>query len=233
MQLSLLEPDDERWTTLLNGVQHDFYHLPGYVSLEATRLGGRPKGILVEEGDYFLFLPVVIRPVYILGEEPTGYPHLSDATSPYGYPTPLANLPEAHEQEFVRSSLTTLKVKLAEAGLISLFARGHPLIRLPAIPIFSEFGALVTHGRTVWIDLTLAHSDLWRDTRTSYRNLIARLERAGHTPMLDAHWEHLQDFALIYRMTMQTVGAQADYYFGLEYFRKLREALKDNIFIYG
>jgi len=39
--------EDTRWSEALARVDHDVYHLPGYLALEARRMGGRAIAALV------------------------------------------------------------------------------------------------------------------------------------------------------------------------------------------
>lgn len=229
MKLKVVKPDDPRWLEILSMVCHDFYHLPEYVTLEADRLSGVPGAILVEKGDYFCFVPLVFRKVGILGEKVGEYEHIHDAISPYGYPCLLARLPEQDMVEFVRSALLEIKEKMSDKGLVSIFVRSHPLLDVPAQDVFNEFGLLVNHGNTVWIDLSLDESELWKQTRQTCRNLINRLKKKGFVATIDQSWQHLPEFENIYTQTMEAVQADSNYYFGIDYFQKLKEALGEKL----
>ena len=229
MKLAVLEPNDHRWLEILATVRHDFYHLPEYVTLEAGRLRGVPGAILVEEGDCFCFVPLVFRKVGILGEKVGEYEQVNDAISPYGYPCFLTRLPEQNMKDFVRSALLEIKEKMSDRGLVSIFVRTHPLFAIPEQNVFNDFGLLVNHGNTVWIDLTLEESELWKQTRQTCRNLISRLKKKGFAVTMDQAWQHLPEFESIYNQTMDTVQAEGSYYFGIDYFRKLKEALGEKL----
>lgn len=229
MKLEVLKPNDRRWFEILATVRHDFYHLPEYVTLEADRLGGDPGAILIEEGDNFFFVPLVFRKIGILGKDVGEYEQVNDAISPYGYPCLLARLPEQNMVEFVRSALLEIKKKMADKGLVSIFVRTHPLFDIPETDVFNEFGLLINHGNTVWIDLTLEESQLWKQTRKTCKNLISRLAKKGYVASIDQEWEHLPEFENIYNQTMDTLQADGSYYFGISYFRKLKEALGEKL----
>jgi hypothetical protein len=47
MLIQELTVDDSAWTSLLQTVPHDFYHLPCYTHLEAQRIGGEPIGYVI------------------------------------------------------------------------------------------------------------------------------------------------------------------------------------------
>ena len=82
MHVDLIEPTDRRWRDTLAMIRHDFYHLPEYVSLESSRLGGTAVAAYVEQSGVRLVLPLIRRA--IPGSD------AFDLVSPYGYPSPIA-----------------------------------------------------------------------------------------------------------------------------------------------
>ncbi len=59
MATRLLTPIDPLWTARLAGLQHDVYHLPGYVRLSAQLEHGEAIALDMERGDARCFLPLV------------------------------------------------------------------------------------------------------------------------------------------------------------------------------
>ena len=51
-----LSPADSHWAQFLHGVPHDFYHLPGYLELEAKRYNATAEAILIKDGEQMFFL---------------------------------------------------------------------------------------------------------------------------------------------------------------------------------
>ena len=219
MEGRTLLPGQPAWMECLAGSGHDIYHLPGYVRLEADRLGGDARLMVVEEGPWRLLLPVVIAPVRVAGEAIEG---IFDASSPYGYPAPLVvGDPPA---TWVLGAVHALRDRLAEASVAALFVRLHPLLPAPRAALAAT-GRVVTHGETVWIDLTRSEAELWSETRATTRNLVNRARRAGLQVALDDTWAALDDFVTIYHQTMRDVGAAAWYFFDRDYVAGLRDAL--------
>ncbi len=210
MRVELLAPGAPAWDELLCRTEHDFYHLPAYVAFSARADGGEPRAVHVEDGGRQLLLPMVVRPVA---------DGLRDAVSPYGYPGPLAT---GGEGTFARDALLAARERLARERIVTLFVRGHPLLGPPLPP---EVGTVVDHGPTVSIDLRLTPEELWRQTRSSYRQEITRALRAGHRAFFDERFERLPAFVAIYRATMERVVASRYYLFPDDYFAGLREAL--------
>ena len=119
---------------------------------------------------------------------------------------------------------------MAARTVVSAFIRLHPLLHLPcAMEVLNSHGVVVEHGETVWIDLSLAEPELWRQTRTTYRNNINKLKKLGLQTRINSDPDGLDQFVEIYYRTMDTVAASDWYYFGRDYFRALFRALDSRI----
>ncbi len=216
MRAELIGPHDDRWTSFLERVEHDFYHLPKYVEVSARQDHGEPRAMLVEDGDRQLLLPLIVRPIQ-------GSAAL-DATSPYGYPGTL--LTRTDDRAFERDALLAAAASLADLGVVSVFVRLHPLLN--ADPP-RDVGTVVTHGQTVTVDLRLPPETLWSQTRRNHRQQIMQAIRAGFTPSVDERWAHFEGFKRLYRNTMEHRAASAYYFFDDAYFDGLRAALDGRI----
>jgi hypothetical protein len=229
VRVSILQPSDSRWTSALSQVDHDVYHLPEYVAFSARHEGGDPIAVFAEGDAGWLLIPLVIRripPELVNGALP-----LVDATSPYGYPSPLvASLDPAEGRtgEWLERSLRAGIAALAQLGVISVFVRLHPLLPVP-LGAFARLGTLVHHGDTVSVDLSLDDEELWTQTRTKHRQHIAAARRRGAVAYMDEQWRCYDQFVDIYRQTMRRVGADTYYFFSDEYFQRLRDTLGDRV----
>jgi hypothetical protein len=219
----ILGPEEPAWGECLATCDHDIYHLPGFVHLEASRLGGEARLFVVREGAWSLALPLVVAPVAV-GDVPV--PGVFDARSPYGYPGPLVagEPPVAWLGDAVRALLALL----ARASVAAVFVRLHTLLPTPREALAAA-GRLVTHGETVWVDLTRSEAEIWSQTRGTTRNLVNRQRKAGLVVAMDDAWRHLDVFLDIYHQTMRQVGAADWYYFDRAYFHGLRAALGENL----
>lgn len=218
MRAAFIEPTHARWAEFLRTSRHDFYHLPEYAVLSARHDGGEACALVVEgRGDESMLLPLIRRPLQ---------GGLSDVTSPYGYGGPLVN----GSPEFMGEALSAGCEALAAEGVVSLFARLHPIIndRETDVP-----GTVVDHGETVVIDLSKSAEELWSETRKSHRQQITRARANGHRVYVDADLSHLASFGAMYRATMRRVGASEYYVFGDDYFEGLASALgpRANLFV--
>lgn len=223
MDTTFVGPDDPRWGAALAALPHDFYHLPGYVRLEARRLGGEPVAFLADRGGDRFLLPLILRPI----DPGAGGEGLLDAVSPYGYPGPsLAVAPGGDAEAFLGRAVAGLVAGLRERRAVSAFVRAHPLLPLPEAPLAAA-GALVRHGETVSVDLTLPDEELWRQTRSGHRTEINKAAREGQVARIDD--DAYAAFESIYRETMDRLGAADAYYFTSDYIAEFRRALGERL----
>lgn len=222
MIAEFISPQDSRWGQLLERTRHDFYHLPEYVQFAAKYEGGMPVAFYAEEGDSALLAPLLVREVPVSLGAPAGW---RDATTPYGYPTPLL-IPE-RDSEALERFLQAFNEVAAQQGLISAFFRLHPLLVLPG-EVLSKWGTLILHGQTVSIDLCLSNEDSWAQTSRNHRQNIRRLKRLGFRAQMD-QWEMFDDFIAIYLQTMERCDADDFYFFDHAYFSELRAVLGDRL----
>jgi len=230
MKVLLLKPEDVEWKSFLERCEHDFYHRPEYVEVEARRMAGEPRAILIEEGEYCFFLPLIFRPIIISGENLPGVEQAKDALSPYGYPCPLILDPGRPEDagDFLCSALEAMKVEMASQKVCSAFVRLHPLLEINT-DILSSYGELVENGDTIWIDLTLTESELWRQTRSRFRSQINSAKKKGALVRRDENFSWLSRFVELYDETMDHVEAEEWYHFGLDYFSELKNNLGEHL----
>ncbi|WIM94225.1 GNAT family N-acetyltransferase [Actinoplanes oblitus] len=218
MTASLLDPAAREWKETLQHVAHDMYHVPDYVVLDARLYGGAPAAFHFERGARRLLIPLIVRE--IPGSE------LRDALSPYGYPGPVSDAAPS-DTLFWRAACAALIETLRQAGIISVFVRMHPLLNAPS-PVLGEAGALVRHGETVSMDLTIGVEEMWSQTRSDHRNHINRAKRAGTRVVFD-DWGRLAEWVEVYHDNMRRVGAADYYFFTYEHLAALHDAVGDRM----
>jgi hypothetical protein len=211
----ILRPDDPLWTGFLSRAPHDFYHLPGYVSLCAAQEQGRARALYVEDGDRAMLLPFLVRRIHGGGR---------DACSPYGYPGPLVS--GGDDPGFIGHALARGMQALEIEGIVSLFVRLHPLLN-PVPP--PGVGTVVRHADTVAVDLSLPAEVLWSQTRRNHRAQINQAREAGYRFGVDLDPAHDLVFRRLYLATMARLGADRYYHFDDAYFDGLRAVLGDSL----
>jgi hypothetical protein len=216
VNVDFLDPTDPRWAAALEDLPHDVYHLPGFSQAFAAIERGRSFLVVARAETQIALIPVFFKASPMSDR--------FEATTPYGYPAPLVRGNDAFAANAARSMVDALRNR----GVISLFARMHPILR-SGIALTRNIGTYVEHGQTVWIDLTRTEAELWSDTRSGHRNPINRSIRAGHQAFFDAEWKHLDDFVRLYEQTMRRVGASSNYLFPRSHYDELRRRLGDHV----
>lgn len=224
MKATVISPSDPSWRGFLAEVDHDTYHLPAYVEVEARRLDGEPFAILVEGVDFVVLLPLVLRTL-------PGSVRGNDAVSPYGYPGPLVNAAAALDDSALRRAGLEIHSTLADMGCASAFVRCHPLLPM-AKSIIGDVGELRELGPTVWIDLTRNEQQRREQMNRNCRRSVNRTMQEGFVVDVDHDWEALDDFLALYRATMDRAHASGSYYFNRDYFLDLRQTLGSHIHMF-
>jgi hypothetical protein len=224
MEVDFLRTTDPRWRAVLDQVAHDVYQLPEYLELSALYEGGdegpaTATAFYIQEGDSFCLIPLLARRLPAAFGVP---PHWSDVRSPYGY----AALVFRGESAWVRKALAVFMEECRDRDIVSGFLRMHPLLTTPSA--LADYGQLVKHGETVYIDLAAPETTLWTQIRPRLRSYINALKRAGFSARFD-DWSTYTEFVNVYGQTMARLQADQFYRFPGEYFRDLRAVLGDRL----
>ncbi len=214
---ALVPPEDPRWHEALRELRHDVYHRPEYVTHDAAG-SGEPRAFLYRQGAHVLLVPLVLRT--IPGTDQV------DATSPYGYPGPVASA-SLDDEPFWATACAALVATLRERGVVSCFLRLHPLLALRH-DVLGRHGRLVQHGHTVSIDLSAPEKVQWGDVRKRDRNYVNRATRAGLSVTVD-DWSLLPGVARAYAETMELREAGASYRFDAADLERLHEVLGEDL----
>ncbi|WP_310414793.1 GNAT family N-acetyltransferase [Chamaesiphon sp. OTE_8_metabat_110] len=226
-------PTNPDWQKYLNNLPHDFYHLAGYLELEAQRYEATAEAIVIEDDAEVFFLPYLLRncdcpgaPVY-------------DVISPYGYPGMLVS-PAGQNPQFIDRCLQTIYRYWQERNICSAFLRLHPILNSYFIDRTSndrhesnrsiEVTERLHHrGDVVICDLTNDLEDIWKQIRSSHRTKINKLKRSGLMVRMVPVDRYLEVFIEIYRETMNRVNATSSYYFTQDYFERFVKALGNGV----
>ncbi len=228
MNVTCLNVTDPRWEQLLTTLTYDFYHLPGYLTLEAKRLGGVPEGLWVSDGTYQLFLPYLLRSIPTELLAGLGHSSLWDILSPYGYPGFLLSPGAAQSPSFLRQALTQMLEVWRDRQICSAFIRLHPILNAD-LETNTHGLSFTANGTTVVVDLSLSQTELWHQTSSNHQRLIKRLQTTGFSARWADVQTHLPHFIEIYQETMDRVGASRSYYFDAHYYQQLSEILGDRL----
>ncbi len=228
MIVRVVSPTDSRWQDLLDTIPHDFYHLPGYLGLEAVRHDAVPEAIIIKDDGKVFFLPYLIRDCsYILNCESE---RIYDVVSPYGYPGILVNQ-AGQNPDFIKKCLNLTYKHWNEKNICSAFIRLHPILNsyIDSSLFDRDKFIFCNQGNVVTCDLTKDLQDIWKQIRASHRTKINKLTRAEFVVKIGTVDEYLDVFVDIYRETMDRVNAADAYYFTQAYFETLAQTLGDRI----
>jgi hypothetical protein len=246
----VISPSDPAWQECLKTISHDFYHLPGYLELEANRINGVAEATIVRDGEDVFFLPYIIRNCdAIIGDmQAFNGDRIYDVVSPYGYPGMLVDsLRERISQrggqntQFIQIALNTIYENWQQRNICSAFLRLHPLLNSDIDPSISDrydsvdsnspYERVNPRGEVVICDLSEDLADIWRQIRSNHRSKINKAKRTGVVARMVPIDEYLDIFIDIYTETMHRVNATGAYFFTKDYFHKLVEALGEGIWL--
>jgi Acetyltransferase (GNAT) domain len=234
MTIQVVSPKESYWQDLLETIPHDFYHLPGYLSLEAIRHNAIPEAVIVKDDEKTFFLPYLIRDCsHLLGTKTYQFEPIYDVISPYGYPGILVNR-SGQNQDFVKKCLDLICAHWYERNICSAFIRLHPILNSYLNhQLFDRFDdhkfIFCQQGNVVVCDLTKDSSDILKQFRPNHRTKINKLTRANFVAKIGSVDEYLDVFIDIYRETMDRVNATDSYYFTRNYFENILKILADQI----
>lgn len=226
-ECGFISVDDSRWKDALREMPHDVYHLPAYATL-AAEAAEEAAAFLWRDGERVALIPLIIKAspspvVEILSEE--GSTRCYDAVSPYGYSGPITNRPGECEAEV----LSAMRERARERGILTFFLRAHPLLSSSFQPTYGD--GLSVIGTTYSVPLpeqgeinVVDHALLARyrsTTRSQIRTLLSRY----NVQLTVDDWEWIDDFARLYRMNMERLGASASYFFSDGYFHNAQQYL--------
>lgn len=225
MNIQILDLANPLWQQTLQDLNHDFYHLPEYVALEARRANAIAEAILITDNHKLFFLPYLIRSCNELFESFTSL-EVFDVISPYGYPGILLNK-AAKTPQFINTAIQELTNILRERRICSAFFRLHPILNDDLTDISPE--QFTTVGETVSVNLILSEAEIWSETRPEHRTKINKVKRAGFTAKMVPLEDSIDDFIEVYEETMDRVNASESYYFHRDYFLDLMNGLREKL----
>jgi hypothetical protein len=205
----------DRWSRWIDPIPHDCYHTAAYHRFSQESGEGEAWLAVWGSPERYLAWPYLLRPI-------DQAPGLRDVTSVYGYAGPL--LFGAPDEQFLALAHCELAALWRCQRAVSAFTRFHPLLENHR---WAPAGIVHPGGETVSLDLTDAAP--WSRYQASLRNRIRRARRLGLVTQPDPAWSHLEDFTRFYHAAMVRNRAAPQYFFSLDYFRRLRRAWGDHI----
>jgi carbamoyl-phosphate synthase large subunit len=220
----------EKWHDIVTtSYQYDFYHTLEYHLIAEKKGEGRPILFVYQDSSNRIALPLLLRPIQHEVWFPPGHHDIFDVTSVYGYTGPIASHRDL-SAEFLKQFSCSLINALREMNVVSLFSRLHPLINFGLC--FDDYFRRRMIGETISIDLTIPSEVQQSLYRTSHRQEIKRLRKAGFYCLEDTGLNYLDDFVRIYHDTMSRVDASAEYFFDKEHFENLLKNMNNTMHLF-
>lgn len=230
MDVKIINTDNDLWLKVLSSLQHDIYHLPGYIALEAKRYNAIPKAILITDERKIFFLPYLLRQFNDLSLQGNEVGPILDIISPYGYPGILLSKDAYSSPEFVNLAIEKLKISIFEQGACSAFFRLHPILN--NFVSDSQPESFVENGTTVSVDLKLSEEEIWSHTRKGHKSTINKCKRLGMQARMVPVLEYLEVLSNIQEETNERVGASQSYYdFNYDYFLNMFNSFGEKLHI--
>lgn len=220
LRVSWLALEDDRWKSLLSSAPHGPYQAPPYQRLISSYLGGRGEACLVEGEGASCLLPLVVRELPPGTQGGEGW---RDACSPPPYGGPLFLGDPAQRPALLERFVEACR----DERILAVYLRNHPALD-PEWRVAPEGGSLLSHGETVYQDLSLPDEDVWKQVTSRRRRGIRKAERAGYRVELD-DWSLYPSFQAIYAETMERHGASPFWRFSRAYFDDLREQFGEHL----
>ncbi|REF36679.1 acetyltransferase (GNAT) family protein [Thermasporomyces composti] len=201
--------DESAWLAGLESAGgYDTYHLPAYQRL-ATPDGCTSVLLTYESEGVHVALPLTLRPLPAEVRRATGYEY--DATSVYGYPGPVCDVPADNLGEEWRRAFADWFTKVcAELSVLSVFVRTNPL--LDASGLFTT-GPFVPRSATptVAVDLTLGREERLARASAHHRRALRKSAQHGLTFVRDHSASAVTGFTTCYLETMAKHNAADSY----------------------
>ncbi len=153
--VALLRPEENAWDRWLESVQCDVFHTAGFHRYAAARLG-EPYLAVIGDHSRGLAWPYLLRPL-VAATAPAH--EVTDVTSVYGYPGPVAWGCSPGDPFLTRAWAEIIDV-WRQQRVVSAFTRFHPLLGNAALlsgvsaPVGIGGPGVVEAGTTISIDLS-------------------------------------------------------------------------------
>ncbi|MEW5755881.1 MAG: GNAT family N-acetyltransferase [Pseudomonadota bacterium] len=220
--VEFITSDDHRWISLLQDVDHDFYHHPCYAQVESDRYHGEALAFYYVSRSGVMLIPMVRRQI---PERLYSGCHLSDAVTPYGYSGPIYT--DDFSSEDMQRSLGVFIEQGRRHGFVTSFLRLHPLLNKKLVSSISvnDQMRLIQHGDTVSINLEYDIDFLDKTLRTNHKRDLKKLRQEGFVVKIN-NWDDFAAFQTIYASTMARLKALGYYYFNNLYFQRLKDSME-------
>ena len=180
----------------------DIYHSFEYVYLEAQRLDGAPKLLVINMPTGMIGLVMIFKKI-------PNEPRFFDATSVYGY-NGILTTSKLTTTDF-NKGIEEIKNSLKQRGCVSFFNRESNFTarRLPEAK---------ETGKVLGVDLEQTPEDYEKSLAEGHRQEIKALRKLNYKVIQSSDTEVTESFFEVYKQTMLRRSATQNYFFSVHYF---------------
>lgn len=229
-----------KWREYLEGCSaKDPHYLPEYLEIyeEITNretylnFGGKGELFIYSDKNDFILYPYfksMISDLPFVGTDLSDY---KDIISPYGYGGPLACISNKNNIKDLWSGFfKSFSEYCGEEGIVSEFARLHPIFDNHNETIAFSTGMTEKNSRIIYVNLLKSESELWSGLNKSNRYYIRRNQKNTQlTFQSTGDFNKYPDFYGIYTDTMKRINAHGKYLFSKNFFRQAFKKLGNNL----
>lgn len=154
-----------------------------------------------------------------------------DFETAYGYGGPVSN---SEDPAWNQRAFECIYDLLKENHYLCGFVRFHPLMNNEMIATGGEGHRInVLYDRqTIAIDTSRETEEIWsKQISSKNRNMIRKAERNGLEYATECDFASYDEFIELYNATMKRLSADGFYFFNMDYYTRLKEALSRNSFL--
>jgi hypothetical protein len=207
--LARVDVDERVWAATMERLPadaRDVYFQPDFHRLHAANGDGVPHCSIVEDGQTFLLIPGLRVPI--------DGSRWDLQTCRTGCAGPLTNAGD--DRAFLERAWSLWTIEMARQGAVAALFRLHPLLETERF--LPETARTEVDRPVAFADLRAGREQAWKGAETRHRNMV----RKGRQLDVTVSWQDgREDFAGLYRASMERLDADRDLRFNGGFFAAL------------
>ena len=222
MKFEIITPEKKKlWEKKLL-ILEKFSGLKAYKEIEYLKLYTDKNVLLecmfIEEKNNFFFMPYLKKKINL-----DGFKDFYDIESPYGYSGPISN---SEDQTFLSNAIELLKEYCLKKNIIACLIRFDPFTNLHG-KINDNNLNISYEGDIVYKTLNL-ENNISEDYNSSIKNKILKAKKNDLSVSISDNYQDFLTFINLYLHFMKQKKANQDYFYSLDYFKKIFKQIKKN-----
>lgn len=223
-ELRVEPPDSAEWRRLWEVTGREPFAHPAYLGLTIGD-GERAVAACWSDDGGEVLLPLLIRPLPDAPWLRAAADGWTDAISPYGYGGPfVVGNPD------IAAFMEVVLAWMRDDRVLSGFVRASLGADIPGT-LASEGYEVLHLADNVVVDLSRSPEDRWRHYEHKVRKNVNKARRHDLRVEVRDQFGDVSDFVAIYHDTMDRRGAAGRYWFGPDYFERLRDEMPGSYWV--